>query len=109
MAKLTRRKRVKSKGAYRHLPEDKRPVILESFKVEGFRYSLEVGRVFRAKDYDGRARGYHTVMYIQQLHDGTIEIHTSWRSTRLLTPNSKAQLETKRPEQVTAITKEVRI
>lgn len=109
MAKLTRRKRAKPNVAYHWLPEDKRPVRLESFKIEGFRYPLEAGRVFRAKDYDGRARGYHTVMYIQELHDGTIEIHTSWRSTRLLTPNSKAQLECKRPEHVTAITKEVRI
>ena len=109
MAKLTRRKRAKPRGAYHWLPEDKRPIHLESFKIEGFRYPLEAGRVFRAKDYDGRARGYHTVRYIEQWHDGRIEIATWWMSTRILTPRSKGQFETKRPEQVTAITKEVRI
>ena len=109
MAKLTRRKRAKSGPRYPWLTPEERPVTLDTFKIDGFRYPLEVGRVFRANDYDGRARGYHTVRKIEQWPDGRVEISSWWTSTRLINARTKAQWHTKLPESVVAITREVRI
>lgn len=109
MAKLTRRRRPKSRASYNWLPENDRPVYLDELKLDGFRYPLEQGRMFKCNTQttlDGR--GWWKVLNIEEWPDGRIEINAWWTSTNLKHPRMRAQHRACRPSQVKHITKEVR-
>jgi len=79
---------------------------VDSLTLEGKRYPLEAGRIFRCHGQ----RGYYKVQYIAQDrkdHD-KYEIHCWWQSTKLATPTMRGELRCVRPEHVKNITGEVR-
>lgn len=102
--KLTKRNRKKYKSepsAYELMWQR-----VDSLALEGKRYPLEAGRIFRVKG----ERGIYKVQYIVQNREDNdkYEIHCWWQSTKHSTPTMKGELRCVRPEHVNNITGEVR-
>ena len=69
---------------------------VDSLALEGKRYPLEAGRIFRCHGQ----RGYYKVQYIAQDREDNdkYEIHCWWQSTKLATPTMRGELRCVRPE-----------
>ena len=79
---------------------------VDSLALEGKRYPLEAGRIFRCHG----ERGYYKVKYIMQMVEDNdkYEIHCWWQSTKQATPTMRGELRCVRPDKVKNITGEVR-
>jgi len=102
--KLTKRNRKKYKSepsAYELMWQR-----VDSLALEGKRYPLEAGRIFRCHG----ERGIYKVQYIVQNREDNekYEIHCWWQSTKQATPTMKGELRCVRPEHVKNITGEIR-
>ena len=108
MAKLTNRKKAKPQEAYHWLPEEERPIELESLKLEGFRLPLEKDRVFKVNTrMKTNARGWWKVTTIEQWPDGTICVNAWWSTSRHYSEKAHAMFRACFPEEIKSITKDV--
>ena len=108
MAKLTNRKKEKPQEAYHWLPEEERPIELESLKLEGFRFPLEKDRVFKVNTrMKTNARGWWKVTTIEQWPDGTICVNAWGATSRHYSEKAHAMFRACFPEEIKSITKDV--